>query len=112
MERVFRPACTVALIFSCAAPAGADDALTYELLAKDGRFYPETIEVPAGKRFRIEMTNSNAGPEEFESIELRKELVLAPGVTRTVVFAPLKPGIYPFVGEFHPETACGQIVAK
>jgi plastocyanin len=106
------PGCLIALLLLGAASAGADDTLTFRLVAKDGRFQPETIEVPAGKRFRIEITNQNAGPEEFESTELRKELVLAPGVTRTVVFAPLKPGIYPFFGEFHPGTARGRIVAK
>jgi plastocyanin len=85
---------------------------TFRLTAENGRFNPESIEVPAGKRFRLEITNRNAGPEEFESTELRKELVLAPGVTRTVVFAPLKPGVYPFLGEFHPDTARGRIVVK
>jgi plastocyanin len=112
MTRFRGPACAAALLLFTAAAADAEEALTYKLLAKDGRFHPETIEVPAGKRFRIEVTNGNAGPEEFESVELRKELVLAPGVTRTVVFAPLKPGVYLFFGEFHPETARGRIVAK
>ena len=60
----------------------------------------------------LEITNRNAGPEEFESTELRKETVLAPGVTRKIMFAPLKAGRYPFFGEFHPDTAKGEIVAK
>ena len=97
---------------STAISLSADEVLTFKLLAKEGRFYPETIEVPAGKRFRLEVTNQNAGPEEFESLELRKELVLAPGVTRTIVFAPLKPGVYTFFGEFHRNTAKGRIVVK
>ncbi len=112
MTRFRGPACAVALLLFGTATAGADETLTYKLLAKDGRFHPETIEVPAGKRFRIEVTNANEGPEEFESTELYKEVVLAPGVTRTVVFAPLKPGVYRFFGEFHPETARGRIVVK
>jgi cupredoxin-like protein len=89
-----------------------EEILTFKLVAKDGRFQPENIEVPAGQRFRLEITNQNPGPEEFESRELRKELVLAPGVTRVVVFAPLKAGTYPFFGEFHPQTAKGRIIAK
>ncbi|MBI3067931.1 MAG: cupredoxin domain-containing protein [Betaproteobacteria bacterium] len=97
---------------SAAVSVSAGETLTFKLIAKDGRFYPETIEVPAGQRFRLEVTNQNAGPEEFESLELRKELVLAPGVTRTIVFAPLKPGIYTFFGEFHKNTAKGRIVVK
>jgi hypothetical protein len=90
----------------------ADDMPTYKLTAKGGRFYPETIEVKAGVKFRLAVTNEGPGPEEFESKELMKETVLAPGVTRTMVFVPLKPGVYKFFGEFHLDTANGQIVAK
>ena len=92
--------------------AVAEDLPTFQLTAKGGRFYPETIEAPAGKKFRIAIKNEGPGPEEFESIELRKETVLAPGVTRTLVFAPMKPGTYKFFGEFHLDTANGQIVVK
>ncbi len=84
----------------------------YRLTVKDGHFIPETVEVKAGERFKIVVHNAGPGPEEFESKELRKESVLAEGVTRSVVFAPLKPGTYSFFGEFHPETAKGQIVAR
>lgn len=101
-----------AVLSVSAPPAVAEELLVVPLTAKNGRFYPETIEVPAGRRFKIEITNEGPGPEEFESVELRKETVLAPGVTRAVVFAPLKPGTYKFFGEFHPATAQGRIVAK
>lgn len=90
----------------------AEDMPTFQLTAKNGRFYPETIEAPAGKKFRIAIKNEGPGPEEFESLELRKETVLAAGVTRTLVFAPMKPGVYKFFGEFHLDTAKGQIVVK
>jgi hypothetical protein len=112
MTRVRGPASAIALLLFAAAPASSQELLTFKLIARDGRFHPETIEVPAERRFRLEISNHNPGPEEFESQELRKELVLAPGVTRTLVFAPLKPGVYPFFGEFHPDTARGRIVAK
>ena len=95
--------------------SGAARALeppTFKLLARDGRWVPEVLEVPANTRFRLEITNQNAGPEEFESKDLHKELVLAPGVTRVLVFAPMKPGNYPFFGEFHPATARGRILVK
>ncbi len=84
----------------------------YKLTIKDGRFEPETITVPARTRFKIVITNEGPGPEEFESKELRKESVIAPGVTRSVIFAPLKPGRYRFFGEFHPETAQGHLVVE
>ena len=100
------------LSISFASVVSADEMPTFQLTAKDGRFFPETIEAPAGKKFRIAIKNEGPGPEEFESIELRKEAVLAPGVTRTLVFAPMKPGIYKFFGEFHLDTAKGQIIVK
>lgn len=99
------------LALALAGPALADMP-TFKLVAENGRFTPDTVEVPANTRFRIEVTNRNAGPEEFETASPFKELVLAPGVTRSTVFAPLKPGTYPFFGDFHPDTAKGQFVAK
>lgn len=95
-----------------ATPALAEELPSYNLIAANGRFQPETIAVTAGQRFKIVIINKGPGPEEFESLELRKESVLAPGVTRSLVFAPLKPGVYKFFGEFHPDTAKGQIVVK
>lgn len=88
------------------------DLPTFQLVAENGRFKPETLEVPANTRFKIEVTNRNAGPEEFETSSPFKELVLAPGVSRSTIFPPLKPGTYPFFGEFHPETAKGQLIAR
>ena len=94
------------------SPAEAEDLPTYTLAIKAGHFRPETVEVPAHTKFRLEIRNEGPGPEEFESTELLKEKVLAAGVTGRLVFQPLKPGTYGFFGEFHPETARGQIVAK
>ena len=98
-----------ALLLSVSARAGLP---AYPLTIKDGHFEPETITVPARTRFKIVITSQGPGPEEFESKELRKESVIAEGVTRSVVFAPLKPGRYRFFGEFHPETAQGHIVVE
>ena len=113
--RIFRLLASCSLIclslFSIAA-VQAQSPPTFKLVAREGKWFPEVIEVPANTRFRLEITNQNAGPEEFESKELHKELVLAPGVSRVLVFAPMKPGTYPFIGEFHPQTARGRIVAK
>ena len=95
-----------------AGPVMADDMPTFKLLMKDGRIHPETLEVPAMTRFRLEVKNEGPGAAEFESLELKKELVLAPGVTRNLVFFPMKPGSYKFFDDFHPETGQGRIVAK
>jgi hypothetical protein len=95
-----------------AGPAFADDMPTIKLLMKDGRLIPETLEVPANMRFRLEVTNEGPGAAEFESLELRKELVMAPGVTRNLIFHPMKAGTYKFFDDFHPATGQGRIIAK
>ena len=105
----------LALIFGALSglnAAHADDMPTFRLLMKDCRITPEKLEVPANTRFRLEVKNEGPGAAEFESLELKKELVLAPSVARTTVFAPMKPGTFKFFDDFHPETGQGRIVAK
>ena len=94
------------------APVQAQDMPTVNLLIRDGRFVPTTVEVPANTKFRLLIKNEGPGAEEFESVELRKEKVLAPGASSFLIFQPIKPGTYKFFGEFHPDTAQGQLVAK
>lgn len=95
-----------------AIPGGAEDLPTFNLTIRGGRFLPQTLEVPANTKFRLVIKNEGPGAEEFESIELRKEKVLAAGASSFLIFQPLKPGTYKFFGDFHPETAQGQIIAK
>ena len=75
-------------------------------------FYPSTIEVPANQKIKLRIKNQDETAEEFESYELNREKVI-PGKSQTVIFiGPLKPGEYPFFGEFYPRTAQGKIIAK
>ena len=105
------PTVTVALLLGTAAALAAEPA-TVTLIAKDGRFEPATLEVPAGTRLRIELENAGDGPIEFESAALRKEKVLAPGARSVIVIQPLAPGRYAFFDEFHPDTGRGELVAR
>jgi plastocyanin len=100
-----------ALLAVSAVAARADDAVTVKLDMADGTLTPARIEVPAGKRIRIEVRNSGKGAAEFESVELRKEKVLAPGASSVVVIAPQTPGEYKFFDDFH-QSARGVIVVK
>ncbi|CAN7285353.1 cupredoxin domain-containing protein [Trinickia sp. LjRoot230] len=93
------------------AGAHAEDLPTFKLEMADGKVNPTRIEVPAGKRIKIEIRNTGKGAVEFESVQLRKEKVLAPGADSFVVIAPLSPGEYKFFDDFH-QTAQGVIVAK
>jgi len=91
--------------------ARAADLPTFQLEMTDGKLNPARIEVPAGKRFKIEVRNTGHGAAEFESIQLRKETVLAPGAQSFVVIAPQEPGEYKFFDDFHQQ-AQGVIVVK
>ena len=103
--------CAAALLLAASA-AYAQELPTFRLEMKNGRFEPTEIVVPANTRFKLVLHNAGPEAEEFESLELKKEKVLAPGATSFVVFAPLKPGSYRFFGEFHPETAQGRILSR
>lgn len=91
------------------AAAQTDD---YVLTIKDHRFNPTEIKVPANKRVQITVVNEDPTPEEFESKEMKVEKVI-PGKSKGVVrIGPLKPGRYPFFGEFHEATAKGTLIAE
>ena len=109
--RLIRPAAAV-LVAMLATAAFAQDAPLFKLVARDGKFEPATLEVPAGKRVRIEVSNQNAKAIEFESKDLKQEKVIAPGAKATVTINALKPGEYKFFDEFNEATGQGRIVAK
>lgn len=101
------------LLLACLAlPVQADDLPTFRLVIRAGHFVPDNVEVPANTKFRLLIKNEGPGAEEFESTELKKEKVLAPGGESFLIFQPMKPGTYKFFGEFHPDTAQGRITAK
>jgi Cupredoxin-like domain len=90
--------------------AGRADDLT--LTIKDHRFTPAELKVPANKRVTITVANDDPTPEEFESKVLKVEKTI-PGKSKGVVrIGPLKAGRYPFVGEFHEDTAKGTLIAE
>ena|SRR5215831_9938118 len=103
----------IATLFAVApAIALAEDMPVYKLVAKDGAFEPATIEVAAGKKFKIELSNEGTGPMEFESKDLKQEKVLAKGAKSSIVINGLKAGTYTFFDEYKPNAPKGNIVAK
>ena len=99
------------LTFLAAAPVlAADDDI--RLVIQDHRFQPTEVVVPAGKKVKLVVENRDATPEEFESKLLNREKIIAGKSTATIMIGPLKPGRYPFVGEYNEKTAQGVIVAK
>ena len=73
---------------------------------------PAVIEVPAGKRFKLEVANEGKTAIEFESKDLKQEKVVAPGAKTSLSINALKAGEYKFVDEFHESTAKGKIIAR
>jgi plastocyanin len=100
----------VAVLGATADIGGATDEIA--LTIENNRFSPEEIKVKAGAPFVLVVSNKDKTPEEFESKELRVEKVIPGGKTMQIRMRALKPGTYPFVGEYHATTAKGRIVAE
>ncbi len=98
-----------ALLVLAPALARADD-LT--LTIKDHVFSPAEIKVPANQRVQLTVINDDATAEEFDSSALKVEKVVAGKSKGIVRIGPLKPGRYPFIGEYHESTAKGVVIAE
>jgi len=101
-----------ALSLGTTLPLHAENPPSFNLTIKDGRYSPEQVEIPAGQKIKLVIKNDGPGPEEFESSDLNREKLIKAGKTAEVTIGPLNPGTYKFIGEFHPKTAQGRIVAK
>ncbi|WP_193015050.1 cupredoxin domain-containing protein [Proteus sp. FME41] len=102
---------TLLLLFMVTTSVFAAEKYTVELEMKDGALIPQVLDVPAKTPIRIKIRNTGTSPVEFESTQLRKEKVLAPGANSVVVIAPLKPGRYTFFDDFHLSHPQGEIIA-
>ena len=93
-------------------PSRADDPAAVEMTLKDHKFSPAEIHVKAGQRTVIDLHNEDATAEEFDSTALGVEKVVGGGKSGTVRLHALDPGRYPFMGEYHSDTAQGVVVAE
>lgn len=101
------------LLFALCVPVFAAAAVTeINLTIKDHRFTPAEVKVPAGQKVKLIVDNQDPTPEEFESHELNREKVIAGKSKATIFIGPLKPGRYPFIGEFNEATATGAVIAE
>ena len=100
------------LLMGLAPALAAEDLPSFRLECNNGIFTPKSLQVPAGKKFKIEIFNTGTQAIEFESVQLRKEKALSPGGKSFVVIYPLNPGEYKFFDDFHIQLGQGGIVAK
>ena len=98
--------------FFVVAPAQADASAPIALTLQNHKFTPAEIQVKANTPAVIALTNKDATAEEFDSTALKVEKVVAGNSSGNVRIRALAPGRYPFMGEYHPGTAQGVVVAK
>jgi hypothetical protein len=91
-------------------PANADGQI--EVVLQNHRFSPAEIHVPANTRTVLLIKNMDDTADEFDSSSLKVEKVIAGGGQGTVRLRALPPGSYPFMGEFHSDTAQGVVIAE
>jgi heme/copper-type cytochrome/quinol oxidase subunit 2 len=95
-----------------ARPGLSDEPPTIEVTIKDHKFNPAEIHVPQGKPVTLKITNEDPTPEEFDSSALKVEKVIVGGTYGTVRLRPLGPGRFPFMGEYHSDTAQGVVISE
>ncbi|HEY2071777.1 MAG TPA: cupredoxin domain-containing protein [Rhizomicrobium sp.] len=100
----------IAALAAFATPALADGPITVTL--KDHKFTPSVITVKANEPVVIHLINNDATAEEFDSVALKVEKVVAGASAGDVHIRPLGPGKYPFMGEYHAATAQGFVIAQ
>lgn len=83
-----------------------------ELIIRNHLFEPSELVVPAHTKIRLAVHNRDPSPEEFESWELNREKIIMGNSTARIFIGPLAPGVYPFFGEFHPQSAQGKIIVE
>jgi len=99
------------LLSLCSASAFAE-VKEYTIVLRNHKFVPAQLTIPARTKVKLLVINEDATPEEFESHELNREKIVTAKGRISVYIGPLKPGRYPFFGEFHMDTAQGVLIAK
>jgi hypothetical protein len=83
-----------------------------DVTIKDHQFSPAEIHVPARQPATLNIKNEDPLAEEFDSTALKVEKVIGGGQQGSVHLRPLDPGRYPFMGEYHSDTAKGVVIAE
>lgn len=100
----------LALFMSVSAAAVANEE--FNLVIKDHQFTPSELKVPANQKVKLIVDNQDGSAEEFDSHALNREKLIPPKTKAVIFIGPLKPGKYPFVGEFNEKTAKGVVIAE
>ena len=99
-------------LLGASSVAAANEPPEFRLVIRDHRFVPAELAVPANTKLKLVVVNEDPTPEEFESHELNREKVVVGRGTIPVFVGPLKPGRYPFFGDFNADTAQGALLVR
>lgn len=100
---------TAAALGLAVQSAAADQV---SLTIRDHKFTPAEIHVKANEPSEFTIINQDSTVEEFDSTSLKVEKVVAGDAQGSVRIRPLAPGRYPFMGEYHSDTAQGVVIAE
>src|SRR5664279_960437 len=64
LRRIRGRTLAVALLAALSATVFAQEVVVFRIVAKDGRLNPPNLDVPAGKRIKIEISNEGTTPIE------------------------------------------------
>jgi hypothetical protein len=109
---MFRRLALVPAAFLVLFVGRANEGAGIPVTLKDHRFIPAEIHVAANQPSLILLTNQDGAAEEFDSTALKVEKVVPGHETGNVRIRPLAPGHYPFMGEYHADTARGVVIAE
>ncbi len=99
------------LAFALVAPAASADPVAASLGIRNRAFEPGELQVPAGQKIELHVSNADAAAAEFESATLHREKVVPAGQEVVIFIGPLRAGSYEFFDDFNP-SARGHIVAR
>lgn len=106
------PLVVASIVLAITGTAAATDIPEYTLSIRNHAYEPAQLKVPANTKFKLLVRNEDATPEEFESTEFNREMVVLPNSSITVYVGPLRAGTYGFFGDFHPDTAQGRLIVE
>lgn len=105
-------ALALSLVSTTAGLALAEGETTLSISIKDHRFAPSELRAPADKPIVIVVKNLDPTPEEFESKALKVEKIVAGNSEISLRLRPQKAGRYRFFGEYHEDSAKGELIVE
>jgi plastocyanin len=90
---------------------GLAAVLSQSIAIHNHQFIPARLELPPGIKVKLTITNEDALPAEFESVDLSREIIVPVNQAVTVFVGPLGVGQYEFFNDFNPAMR-GQIIVK